>query len=182
MRSWQRWSAPDVAEQFPWSGLHWWGWLEEDLVATDPGAMKTGCWIHIWVSHWTISWSDTVGLVRNWCYFQIEASFITGHRFLNSQLQTSLPPEEVLNLADCGIPAIHRFAFYDQVHTTGMDIQQHGKGEPGGLGCLWCLSGCCIPKMAIAMGSGENGRWTMNLGNVGIAIINLPPNDHQWVV
>ena len=29
-----------------------------------------------------------------------------------------------MNLADCGIPAVHRFAFYDQVHTTGMDIQQ----------------------------------------------------------
>ncbi|CAE7661481.1 unnamed protein product [Symbiodinium pilosum] len=31
--------------------------------------------------------------------------------------------QEVLNLADCGIPATSRFAFYDQVHTTGMDIQ-----------------------------------------------------------
>jgi hypothetical protein len=25
--------------------------------------------------------------------------------------------------AQCGIPKAQRFAFYDQVHTTGMDIQ-----------------------------------------------------------
>ena len=67
---------------------------------------------------------------------------------LHSQLQTSLSPEEVLNLADCGIPAIHRFAFYDQVHTTGMDIQQHGTGGPWWLRCWWCLStvGVLPPK------------------------------------
>lgn len=29
----------------------------------------------------------------------------------------------VLKMAQCGIPADKRFAFYDQVHTTGMDIQ-----------------------------------------------------------
>jgi hypothetical protein len=29
----------------------------------------------------------------------------------------------VLKLAQCGIPLEKRFAFYDQVHTTGMDIQ-----------------------------------------------------------
>uniref|UniRef100_A0A0G4G6D4 ubiquitinyl hydrolase 1 n=1 Tax=Chromera velia CCMP2878 TaxID=1169474 RepID=A0A0G4G6D4_9ALVE len=29
----------------------------------------------------------------------------------------------VLKLAECGIPKIKRFAFYDQVHTTGMDIE-----------------------------------------------------------
>lgn len=28
----------------------------------------------------------------------------------------------VLTLAECGIPKLKRFAFYDQVHTTGMDI------------------------------------------------------------
>jgi hypothetical protein len=28
----------------------------------------------------------------------------------------------VLKLAECGIPKVKRFAFYDQVHTTGMDI------------------------------------------------------------
>ena len=28
----------------------------------------------------------------------------------------------VLKMAQCGIPANRRFAFYDQVHTTGMDI------------------------------------------------------------
>ena len=30
---------------------------------------------------------------------------------------------EVTKLADSGVPAQRRFAFYDQVHTTGMDIQ-----------------------------------------------------------
>lgn len=29
----------------------------------------------------------------------------------------------VLKLAECGIPKVKRFAFYDQVHTTGMDIE-----------------------------------------------------------
>jgi len=29
----------------------------------------------------------------------------------------------VLKLAQCGIPKHRRFAFYDQIHTTGMDIQ-----------------------------------------------------------
>jgi hypothetical protein len=29
----------------------------------------------------------------------------------------------VLKMAQCGVPADKRFAFYDQVHTTGMDIQ-----------------------------------------------------------
>ncbi|CAK0882399.1 unnamed protein product [Prorocentrum cordatum] len=29
----------------------------------------------------------------------------------------------VLNLADCGIPLEERFCFYDQIHTTGMDIK-----------------------------------------------------------
>ena len=28
----------------------------------------------------------------------------------------------VLRLAECGIPKVKRFAFYDQIHTTGMDI------------------------------------------------------------
>ena len=28
-----------------------------------------------------------------------------------------------VQLAECGIPAHERFAFYDQVHTTGMDIK-----------------------------------------------------------
>eukprot|EP00913_Durusdinium_trenchii_P003249 g3005.t1 len=31
--------------------------------------------------------------------------------------------QEVKLMSSGGIPAIHRFAFYDQVHTTGMDIQ-----------------------------------------------------------
>lgn len=47
--------------------------------------------------------------------------------------------QEVLNLADCGIPAIHRFAFYDQVHTTGMDIQQLGNQSTMILVHAWLL-------------------------------------------
>ena len=31
----------------------------------------------------------------------------------------------VVKLETCGVPAERRFAFYDQVHTTGMDIKHH---------------------------------------------------------
>ena len=29
----------------------------------------------------------------------------------------------VMKLAQCGVPLERRFAFYDQIHTTGMDIK-----------------------------------------------------------
>ena len=31
----------------------------------------------------------------------------------------------VVKLETSGVPAVRRFAFYDQVHTTGMDIKHH---------------------------------------------------------
>lgn len=63
----------------------------------------------------------------------------------------------MLNLADCGIPAIHRFAFYDQVHTTGMDIQQLGNQSTMIPAQLWLLIHTllaqliCIPYDSIMM-------------------------------
>ena len=50
--------------------------------------------------------------------------------------------QEVLNLADCGIPAVHRFAFYDQARgarlATGCMAQAKGVG--GGVGLTLDLS------------------------------------------
>lgn len=36
-----------------------------------------------------------------------------------------------MELAECGIPKDRRFSFYDQIHTTGMDIKQ-------------CVSACAM--------------------------------------
>lgn len=32
---------------------------------------------------------------------------------------------KVISLKQCGIPTKHRFCFYDQIHTTGMDVEHH---------------------------------------------------------
>ncbi|CAE7388739.1 unnamed protein product, partial [Symbiodinium necroappetens] len=80
---------------------------------------------------------DTGALITGMSNLEV-AQFLAGHKdFKKSAAGGSVvgagmvvsalghiePRKSTMKLEDCGIPLSERFAFYDQVHTTGMDIQ-----------------------------------------------------------
>jgi len=76
---------------------------------------------------------DTGALITGMSNMEV-AQFLASHKDFKKQAVVYLNEADAkmvyvrktkssMKLEDCGIPLSERFAFYDQVHTTGMDIQ-----------------------------------------------------------
>ncbi|CAJ1411091.1 unnamed protein product [Effrenium voratum] len=109
---------------------------------TDPGVMSLkqvdGAWtvetlLEEVVAEDAEALIDTGALITGMSNLEV-AQFLGGHKNFKKQAVVYLneadskmiyvkKTKSSMKLEDCGIPLTERFAFYDQVHTTGMDIQ-----------------------------------------------------------
>eukprot|EP00435_Cladocopium_sp_Y103_P008530 s3243_g2.t1 len=92
---------------------------------TDPGVMALkqmdGAWtVNSLLENDVEALIDTGALITGMSNVEV-AQFLASHKDFKKQAVVYL--NEADAKMDCGIPLSERFAFYDQVHTTGMDIQ-----------------------------------------------------------